>query len=188
MAAVAEFPEVKRALTNPIRQEIVISYNENLTGLRNNNYKNYNGFEFSEIVKEFTFSKTEEKKTNIIDFRFNSNFHQIQNKFEKEYTKNSNYISSDKEEAQKSFTEISKSISKINYKKLALEITPSNAVKFTIILNEMVILSITKPFDKIDDLNENEVVFNLYKNRELLLSDATKIDELVKGINSYVHL
>lgn len=185
MAAVADFPEVKRALTNPIRREIVISYNENFTGGRNENYIE---FDFSEITKESTLSSTNVEKTNIIDFSFNANFQQIQNKFERELAKYSNYISSDIEEAQRSFSEISKSISKINYEKIALEITPSNAVKFTIILNDTSILSVTKPFDKIDDLNENEVVFNLYKNRELLVSDATKVDELVKGINSYVQM
>jgi hypothetical protein len=115
-------------------------------------------------------------------------FQNINNKFEMEIERYSNYLNLDLYDIRYSYNNMWKFISKIDYEKIALEITPSNAVKFTIILKNEIILSITKPFDKIEDLDENEVVFNLYLNRELLVSDTSKIDELVKRVNSYVKM
>lgn len=179
------YAEENLNLTNKISNEIVISNNDNLTGWRNLNYINNIDFKISKICKDNIFHQINEE-TNTIDFNFNSNFQNIQNKFDKEFARYSDYIRTDKDEAKKSFVNVSKFISNIDYERIALEITPSNAVKFTMILIEEVILSIVKPFDKVNGLEENEVIFNLYKNKELLVSDAAKVDELVRGINIYI--
>ena len=198
MAAVADIPfKEKTGLTHQIRKEIIIS-KQNLTS-SNYNFLNYGDADLYDTMLNLKIKKAytdfveapvivlnKEAETKISDLSYNANFQQLQNKFEIEYLKYSHYISTDKSEAKEIFRKISKHISDINFNKIAIELTPSNAIKFTIILNNKLTLTISKPFGEMEDLEENQVVFSLYNNKELMVSDAAKINELVKGINSYV--
>lgn len=81
-----------------------------------------------------------------------------------------------KEEIKKQLDEIYKIISELNYKELREEILSMNTIKFIIILNDEITLSIIK------QIYENEIIFNLYKNKECIASDTAKIDELINAI------
>ncbi len=187
----ADLQEYKLDLTNQINKEIEIIPNVNGTAWFFDCYNYNNAFDLSgkiKLSKSFNIESWAKPETKIVDFSYNAKFQNIQKKFEIEFSKYSNYILSDKVKARQTFNNISQHIYNIVYEKIVLEITPSNAVKFTLILNETTILAITKPFENLDSLGENEVVFNLYRDRELLISDAMKINELVKGINNYANM
>jgi len=75
-----------------------------------------------------------------------------------------------------------KQIHQIPFVKLLVEMIDLNTVKFTLVLNESLILSVIKPFNKTENVQDDDVIFNLYRSKELLVSDVTKIDDLVKAV------
>lgn len=107
----------------------------------------------------------------------------IKTKVEKEFAKNSSYITSDLKKAYLITETLIEHLSSISFKDISLELTPSNAIKFKIILNNEQLITITKPFENLVDVNDNEVIFNFYLNNQRILSDVKDITELVYGIN-----
>ncbi len=88
-------------------------------------------------------------------------------------------------EEPKDFLILSKSIaikiSEINFQKSAVELTPSRAIKFKLKLNDDLILTIIKPFIKPVDIGKDDLIYTLKYKKELLLSNATKIENIIEG-------
>lgn len=80
--------------------------------------------------------------------------------------------------------ELSTVVASMEYEKVAVELTPSSTLKFKFTLSEGKRLIITKPLDS-DDLSREEVVFSIFFNKDLLVSDVKNINELVQGINEF---
>lgn len=112
----------------------------------------------------------------------------IEELVDKEWTKNSHYITSDLEEARKQIQAVSKEFARIKFDAMCLELTPSNAIKFILTFNKNMMLMVTSPFDKIEELDEDGVVFSLFEDRELVVSDAQKLNVLVDGVISLLQV
>jgi hypothetical protein len=110
-------------------------------------------------------------------------YKKIKTKTELEFKKHKTYISTDIEKAKKITENIIEQLSFLTFEDISVELTPSNAVKFKILLDDDQLITITKPFEDLIDLKENEVVFNFYIKRHRILSDVKDIIQLVQGIN-----
>lgn len=119
---------------------------------------------------------------------FNKKYQQIHAKFVRELANYSDYIVTDINEATETFEAISQKIAALDFDQIAVEITPSNAVKFIIKLDDQLLISIIKPFGTVEDLGNEDVIFNFYKDRELLISDISNIDALAKGIKDFIDM
>lgn len=113
------------------------------------------------------------------------NFQIISKKIETEFSNYSNNIWVDIKEAKLESKLLAKKISKINFNKIAVELTPSNAIKFTLTFKDNKLLMLTSPFDEIEGMSKGEVLFSFFIDRKLILSDTINIDDLVSGINNY---
>lgn len=87
------------------------------------------------------------------------------------------------DEAKEAFTTLASELSRINFKDAAVELTPSSAVKITLVVDQLTIM-VTKPFK--GDLSNNIVVFSIFKDRKLIFSDAAELDSFAEGINKYL--
>jgi hypothetical protein len=100
------------------------------------------------------------------------------------------YIQCDPREADLLIFKFIDCISKIGFINAAIEFTPSNSVKFSLSLkkntNSNLMLVITRPFHSLDDLEDEAVIFSIFEEETLLLSNALPITSLVEGINSYL--
>lgn len=110
----------------------------------------------------------------------------MRSKFEKEFSSCGHYIKTDVADAKAQVESLIKEIAKLNFADIALELSQTNAIIFKIALDDELLMVITKPFFEIEDLKLNEVIFGLFRNREMLYSDSTEIEKLVDGTNKYM--
>lgn len=119
---------------------------------------------------------------------YEDNLKIITDRFEREFVKYASSIALNETEAKKIFKKTSRLVANINFKAIAVEISPLNAVKFSVILDDRKELYITKSFSSLPDLNDGGVVFSLFVDQKLIISDAAKLDSLVQGINKYISM
>lgn len=115
-----------------------------------------------------------------------SNYETITLKVEKEFFKYSSYVKIDIDEAKRIASDLSHEVAKINFKDIAVEFTPTNSIKYKIVLEEGKLLIINKPFSDIEGLQKDQVIFSVIVNRELIISDTSNLSTLVQGINEYI--
>ena len=113
--------------------------------------------------------------------------HALNQTWEVEFKKYSHYITNDSNEENISdiINSISKKIAHIPFKEFEIELSPNNCVKYILELQDKKILIITKALHSFDDNDKNKVIFTIFKDKQLILSDEKQIYELVEGINRY---
>lgn len=117
--------------------------------------------------------------------REQQNLEHIQRRLEHEYKNYSHYITGDLETAQRLIDRIAKQVSKILAEKLVVELTPNNAVKFTMVLPNGKKLLITKRLSSADG---DSVIFSIFEKTDLLIADTIDINTLSYGINKYIQM
>lgn len=118
-----------------------------------------------------------------------SRYNLLRDDYLREVSKYGHYIKCEPDKADQKVIEFINYISKINFTKAAIELTPSSSIKFSLLLNKSnsnLMLIITRPLHSLEDLNDDTVIFSIFKQETLLLSNAIPINSLVEGINSYL--
>ena len=118
----------------------------------------------------------------------NDKLAQLNTSWQKEYNKYSYYISENQKQFKSNVDQLNQIISQINFEDYEIELTPNNSVKYTLLLPDKKVLMITKSFDLYEDKTEKEIVFSIFENKKLILSDIKNLDELVTGINRYIDM
>ena len=95
--------------------------------------------------------------------------------------KTSNININDKDET---LDTLIKQLAKINYEDVEIEITPLNSIKFVFKLKKPNhYIRITKPLEKYEKLNAEDVITSLIINDECVLNDVLPITKVIEGIN-----
>ena len=108
--------------------------------------------------------------------------------WEKEYHKYYHYIKTDQTNFKSNVEQLNQVICQIYFERCVIELTPNNAVKYTLLLPDKKLLMITKSFNSYEDKGEKDVVFSIFDNRTHIISDIKNLDELVEGINRYLDM
>lgn len=122
---------------------------------------------------------------------YDVNFKTLVQKYDKEFTKYSSYITSDVNKANAIVKRHINKIAKLNFNLVAVELCPTNAVKFTLRFEGEKIVMISKPFTDADDIpkeiaNTDYVIFSIFINKKHIMFDVTDIDNLVDGLTNYL--
>ncbi len=112
----------------------------------------------------------------------------INEAWEKEYEKYYSYIKGDLDSFYQNVKLVNSIISIICYEDFAIELTPSSTIKYSLLLPDKKKLIIKKYFEKYEDKAENDVIFSIFDNKKLILSDTKDLNELVSGINRYIQM
>ena len=118
----------------------------------------------------------------------NNKIDQLNISWQKEYDKYSHYIKANQINFQSNVQKLNQAISRIHYEDYEIELTPNNSVKYTLLLPDKKILMITKSFESYESKAEKEIVFSIFENKKLILSDIKNLDEFVTGINRYIYM
>ncbi len=118
----------------------------------------------------------------------NNKIYQLNISWQKEYDKYSHYIKANQINFKSNVQKLNQTISRIHYEDYEIELTPNNSVKYTLLLPDKKILMITKSFESYEDKTEKEIVFSIFEDKKLILSDIKNLDELVAGINRYIYM
>lgn len=126
---------------------------------------------------------------NGVDDTFvNTKLNEFNAYWEKEYNKYKHYIVENQEDFKKNVECVNQNIVQIKFDDYEIELTPNNAVKYTLLLPDKKMLMITKSFNAYEDKMEKYVVVSIFENKKLILSDIKNLDELVTGINKYIDM
>ena len=118
---------------------------------------------------------------------FNVNLNKLETSFENEYSKKMNFINISKIKVSNVFNTISKYLAELNFEHSAIEITNSNSLKFTLLFSEKKLLMITKSLNPSDiNLENDDIIFSLFIDRKLIVSDVSKITAFTKGFKKYL--
>ena len=108
--------------------------------------------------------------------------------WEEAFKKYHRYIKEDLESFYQNVKLVNSIISVINYEDFAIELTPNSTIKYSLLLPDKKKLIIKKYFEKYEDKAENDVIFSIFDNKKLILSDTKDLDELVSGINRFIEM
>ena len=127
------------------------------------------------------------QNVNAVDKFYSKRLNALNQAWEVEFKKYSHYITndSDKENISDVINSTSKKIAQIPFKEFEIELSPNNCVKYILELQDKKIIIITKTLNSFDDNDKNKVIFTIFKDKQLILSDEKQIYELVEGINRY---
>lgn len=83
--------------------------------------------------------------------------------------------------------EVLTELSKIEFKDAAVELSPFDAIKITLILRQEpeLLLIVTRPFENLVDVQGDQVVFSIF-NQDDHISDVLPLSALVEGIRSFL--
>lgn len=119
------------------------------------------------------------------EFQMIKRYEFLSEKVQVEYSKNRTYLDINEAEFSSITDLLVENISKINYKKISVEISPINEIKFKTFLNDDLLLIITKPFERIKQ-ERSMVFYSVFINKKSVLNDFKNIEELVEGINQFI--
>lgn len=127
---------------------------------------------------------TQSKSTrNFFDsFPLSKNFIVLKNSFDKQKHKAS--ISQDV--VNLLFEKLALDISELPFIKSDVEITSSDSIKVSMTFSDDILLIISKPFDSLEDVSEEDIVFSVFKNRKRLASDVAKTKTFVEGFKRFL--
>lgn len=138
--------------------------------------------EYKSSYNERSITQMTTLKQTFIPVREANNWKALQKSFEKE--KHKANISKDK--LNTVFKELAFSIAQLPFEKSSVEITSSNSIKFTVAFPEDILLIISKPFEKLEDVSEDDIIYSLFKNRKRIASNVSKPTEIVEGCKKFL--
>jgi len=77
-------------------------------------------------------------------------------------------------------------LAELPFIKSNIELTQSENIKYTLLFPDDKLLLITQSLGSIEDLNDDEILFSFFVNRELIMSNVTETSLLVKGFSGYL--
>lgn len=112
-------------------------------------------------------------------------FDALNTAWQKEYVHNQNYLKGDLKIIQKATMAAIGELARLKFDDVEIEISPRNAVKYMFILPDKKLLIITQSFDDFRDKPKDSVVFSIFQNKELIVSDTKNLYELVSNLNEF---
>lgn len=128
------------------------------------------------------------KSINEFQDKNSSRYELLCKKINKEFYECAEYIEIDINKAKARTFSLAKELIDIPFENISIELTPNSAVKFKLVLDQSKLLIINKPFEELVDLANDEVIFSIFVNRELIISDATTISNVVEGVQKYMSM
>lgn len=138
--------------------------------------------------KEINITKQENLFSTLLPSYYSKNMRLLETSFKKEISKYSHNFTLPNKKVQTIFTEAATIISELPFDKGIVEITASDSIKFTLVFPGNRLLLISKPFEPIDDLREDEIIFSYFVNHELIMSNASEISKFVEGFKEFLSL
>ena len=135
-------------------------------------------------------SPNSQSENNYIDFikelsKRETRASELTQKIIKEYAIYKDYVKISFVEFAKVISLLTLNISKINYEKIIVELSPLNEIKIKMLLTDDILFIITKPLEKLDtDLTT--VLYSVFINKISILNDYSSIEEMVEGISKFL--
>lgn len=118
---------------------------------------------------------------------FNDNLNTLKEIFYREYEKIHQKLTLSKEIVFNKFENISKYIAQLEFSHGTVELTSSHKIKFTLLFTDNKVLMVTKYLNPEDfDLSEEDIVFSLFDNKNLIASDVSEISYFISGFKKYL--
>jgi hypothetical protein len=115
--------------------------------------------------------------SSIPEFSIWRNFANLQSKFIeqlKDLGKN------DQDLITSEFNKVAVHLAKLPFEKYVVELTKSGSIKFALRFNDNLLLIVTKPFIKLEELSANDIIFSVFDNRELIATDVSNIPDFIQ--------
>lgn len=123
-------------------------------------------------------------KQSILPINEANNYKLLKKSFEKEQPK----IKISINKINNIFQEMALLLAELPFEKSSVEITSSESLRFSMAFADNILLIISKPFETIEDMSEDEVVFSLFKERKMITSNVSKTKEVVEGFKNFLSL
>jgi hypothetical protein len=132
------------------------------------------------LTKAFNFTYT----TDVPSF-FADNYKLLLDSYLKELR---DYTEFNIERINSLFNYLSNYFSEFPFEKCSVEITKSKSLKFSLTFPGNKLLIVSKPFDKLEDVSENDIIFSLFVNRVLIVSNVSNIADFTKGFKRFLSM
>ena len=123
-------------------------------------------------------------KTKLLPSYYSKNLGLLNRLFQKELTSSGN---SDRL-TQTTFENTAMLLAELPFTNAAVESTNSKSIRFSFVFPNNKLLLISKTLETLEDLEENEIIFSFFINRELIISNAAKISVFVEGFKQLLSL
>ena len=122
----------------------------------------------------------------VLPAHYSKNFQVLKSLFDKEYQKGK--ALQDASVIKTKFYETASFLSELPFERAAVEIPGSSSIRFTLKFNDDKLLLISKALESVEDLQEDEIIFSFFINRELIISNAASISTFVEGFKELLDM
>ena len=140
------------------------------------------------ILEEEEITNQEDLKKTFLSPAYIKNLEHLKNSFNKSFYKNKGLLTLNNDDVYKKFLELASSFSELPFENAVVELTKSQSIKFTFLFDDDKLLLISKNIENNDDLNYNEIVFSLFINKELIISNVSESISFVEGFQKFLYL
>jgi len=139
-------------------------------------------------ILEEEITNQEDLKKTLLSPAYIKNLEHLKNSFNKSFYKNKELLTLNSDDVYKKFLELASSFSELPFENAVVELTKSQSIKFTFLFDDDKLLLISKNIENNDDLNYNEIVFSLFINKELIISNVSESISFVEGFQKFLYL
>jgi len=118
----------------------------------------------------------------------NPRLKEMYSKFSAEFSKNSSWIKSDHEIAIYRFLSIANKVSTLPYTDVYIQLKEDNAFKFNLYFKNDIEVMLTSPFEGDDELGENDAVYSVFKNDEIISTGIYEINNFIEAFPKYLQV
>lgn len=140
-----------------------------------------------DMIDAFDYMTDTLQSAELVPFFFGENKKKLQTAFDKEYLKYSHYVTISKGQLDHVFNIVSNLLSDLPFEKCAVQLTPTDSIKFTLGFKEGKILMISKPISE-ESANDKNIIFSLFVKDELIASNVSEIATFVEGFNKFLRM
>ena len=119
----------------------------------------------------------------------NENLERLNTKTTRELGKYSHYLPDtiSAENAEEIIKKTNHKLSELSFTKLSVELTPSKIMKYRFSLSENILLTVFKPFEDVEGLGANGVMYDLCVDETSIRSGFADLDSLIKASKKFVN-
>ena len=171
-----------KLLTQPgIHFKISINSGDTHLPIDMNNLVNVEDKDRMQIYTE-TITEFPNFRSTIPTLQNSTNYKLLQQYFEKNIKKNKYNL----ENIKKEFNRLAAELHELPFKNLDVEITNLNSLRISLIFENNLLLVISKPLESIIDMDQNQVLFSLFQNRQMIASNVSNPFNLVESFKKYI--
>lgn len=180
--------DIDKSATQNLSVNITIDSNRGSGAPPNNSINPYFDYPSESWAEFFPYLSTSTPSSTFkqrhLPTKVQNNFQRLKDIFDKERAK----LKTFDDNKDDLFLQVALPIAELPFSKSAVEITSSDSIKISMTFANNLLVIVSKPFEVLDNVSKDDIIFSLFRNRKMIASNVSKTTDFVEGFKRFLLL